>query len=645
MKDISIIIVNYNVRYFVEQCLYSINKAKKNLDIEIFVVDNNSIDDSVDFIRKNFPEVNLIANTNNTGFAKANNQAIKIVDSKYTLLLNPDTLLSEDTLIKVFDFMELNPLVGAAGVKLIDGSGNFLPESKRGFPTPMVSLFRLTGLSRIFPRSKVFNKYNLGYLDENEVNEVDVLCGAFMFIRTEVFGKTGLLDEDFFMYGEDIDFSFRIKKAAYKIVYYPLTFTIHFKGESTKKNSLKYHHSFYNAMSIYAKKHFGNKYFNIQLLFINTAIIAIGIASFLKNNIIRLFLPAIDLILFFSTLTITQFLWAHYYYHDPNYYTNFFTYLFYLGFSLIIVSSIGIYNGYNRNYFVNSIKGTLTACITIFLIYAILPEHLRFSRAIILLGAFLSIILMVLFRIIIKASMPKLLNNYYENKKIAIVGSEEETKKVLRIMDLNGIKYKFSGNISFEGTISNSEKNIGSINKVNEIIQIYKIDEIIFCLKNISVNQVVNYLTEIGKNAKVKIFPDDSNSIIGSSDRNSKGEFYSIDFAFRLEKSNIKFYKYLLDWFLAILFLFFYPVLGLLSKKLKFEYIIEILSGKKSWISYLNSDQELGKLPKLKNGIFIPINLKTPELLTQEEKHIININYAKNYSIWSDIDLLFRHLA
>ncbi len=645
MKDISIIIVNYNVRYFVEQCLYSIKKAKKNLDIEVFVVDNNSIDDSVDFIRLNFPEVKLIANTNNTGFAKANNQAIKIVNSKYTLLLNPDTLLSEDTLRKVFDYMELNPKVGATGVKLIDGSGNFLPESKRGFPTPMVSLYRLTGLSRLFPRSKVFNKYNLGYLDENEVNEVDVLCGAFMFIRTEVFSKAGMLDEDFFMYGEDIDFSFRIKKAGYKIVYYPLTSTIHFKGESTKKSSLKYHHAFYNAMSIYAKKHFGNKFFNIQLLFINTAIIAIGVASFLKKNISRLFLPAFDLFLFFSTLTLTQFLWAHYYFHDPDYYTNFFTYVFYLGFSLIIVSSIGIYNGYNRNYFVNSIKGTLTASIVIFFIYAILPEHLRFSRAIILIGAFLSIIMMIFFRLIIKAYLPKLLNNYYENKKIAIVGSDEETKKVLRIMDLNGVKYKFSGNIGFEDAHRNLEKNIGSINNLNEIIQIYKIDEVIFCLKNISVNQVVNYLTVIGKNAKVKIFPDDSNSIIGSSDRNSKGEFYSIDFAFRLGKSNIKLYKYLLDWLLALLFLVFYPILGILSKKLKFGYILEILKGEKSWISYLNSDQQLDKLPKLKVGIFVPINLKTPELLTQEERHIININYAKNYSIWSDIDLLFRHLA
>jgi len=645
MKDVSIIIVNYNVRYFIEQCLYSINKAKKNLDIEIFIVDNNSIDDSVEYIINNFPEVKLIANTINTGFAKANNQAIKMVNSKYTLLLNPDTLLSEDTLQKVFDYMELNPKVGAIGVKLIDGSGNFLPESKRGFPTPIVSLFRLTGLSRIFPRSRIFNKYNLGYLDEDEVNEVDVLCGAFMFIRTEVFSKAGMLDEDFFMYGEDIDFSFRIKKAGYKIVYYPLTSTIHFKGESTKKSSLKYHHAFYNAMSIYAKKHFGNKYFNIQLLFINTAIIAIGVASFLKNNIRRLFLPVFDFILFFTTLTLTQFLWANYYYHDPDYYANYFILLFYLGFSLIIVFSIAFYNGYNRNYFVNSIKGTLIASIIIFFIYAFLPEHLRFSRAIILLGLFLSIILMVLFRLIIKAYVPKLLNNYYKSKKIAIIGSEEETKKVLRIMDLNGVKYKFSGNISFDDTNTNSAVSIGSLNKLNEIIQIYKIDELIFCLKNISVNQVVNHMTEIGKKAKVKIFPDDSNSIVGSSDRNSKGEFYSIDFAFRLEKTSVRLYKYILDWIIALFFLMFYPVLGLLSKKLKFRYILEILKGKKSWISYLNSDQQLDKLPKLKEGVFIPLNLKTQELLTQDEKHIININYAKNYSIWTDIELLFRHLA
>ncbi|HEB61744.1 MAG TPA: glycosyltransferase family 2 protein, partial [Bacteroidetes bacterium] len=255
--DVSIIIVNYNVRYFLEQCLISVYKSVKNLNVEIFVVDNDSVDNSVEVVKNKFPDVKLIDNKQNLGFAKANNQALKIAKGKYVLLLNPDTLVEEDTLIKSFEYMENNPDTGALGVKLIDGEGEFLPESKRGFPTLSSSFYRLTGLSKLFPKSRTFNQYNLGFLDEDEISEVDVLSGAFMFIRRDILKNVGLLDEDFFMYGEDIDFSYRIKKAGYKVVYFPKTKIVHFKGESTKKSTLKYHNIFYKAMSIFAKKHYG----------------------------------------------------------------------------------------------------------------------------------------------------------------------------------------------------------------------------------------------------------------------------------------------------------------------------------------------------------------------------------------------------
>ncbi|HNP49101.1 MAG TPA: glycosyltransferase family 2 protein, partial [Bacteroidia bacterium] len=220
---LSVIIVNYNVKYFLEQCLHSVLKASAGIATEIWVVDNNSVDGSVEMLAEKFPTVKLIANTDNKGFSKANNQAIEKSTSEYVLLLNPDTVVEEDTFRKMLSFMDSHPDAGGLGVKMIDGTGRFLPESKRGLPTPAVAFYKIFGLSALFPKSKTFGKYHLGYLGENEINSVDVLAGAFMLIRKKTLDKIGLLDEDFFMYGEDIDLSYRIIKGGYKNYYFPET--------------------------------------------------------------------------------------------------------------------------------------------------------------------------------------------------------------------------------------------------------------------------------------------------------------------------------------------------------------------------------------------------------------------------------------
>ena len=253
---LSVVIVNYNVKYFLEQALLSVRKASVGLDVEVFVVDNNSSDESVAMVREKFPEVQVIANKDNVGFSKANNQAIHLSKGEYVLLLNPDTVVREDTFEKTVAYMDANPNAGGLGVKMIDGKGNFLPESKRGFPSPEVAFYKTFGLSKLFPKSKRFNKYHLGYLSENETHEVDVLSGAFMLMRKAVLDKIGLLDEAFFMYGEDIDLSYRVVKGGFKNYYFADTTIIHYKGESTKKGSLNYVKTFYQAMIIFARKHF-----------------------------------------------------------------------------------------------------------------------------------------------------------------------------------------------------------------------------------------------------------------------------------------------------------------------------------------------------------------------------------------------------
>lgn len=263
MITLSIVIVNYNVCGFLEQCLLSLADAVKEIPHEIFVVDNASTDGSDTYIPRRFPQVKYIYNAENVGFARANNQAMALSSGRYVLLLNPDTVVGESVLSEACRFLDDHPDAGALGVKMLDGDGRFLPESKRGFPSPWVSFCKIFGLAKIFPRSPRFGRYHLRYLDENEINRVDVLSGAFMLLRRSTLDRCGLLDEQFFMYGEDIDLSYRMTLTGRHNYYLPLRI-IHYKGESTKTESLRYVRIFYQAMLIFLRKHYPHYKFFAQ---------------------------------------------------------------------------------------------------------------------------------------------------------------------------------------------------------------------------------------------------------------------------------------------------------------------------------------------------------------------------------------------
>lgn len=242
---LSVVILNYNVRYFLEQCLRSVQKATEPLDAEIIVVDNDSKDDSCAMVKKLFPSVILIENKDNVGFSKANNQAVAIAKGDYVCILNPDTAVSEDTFTKTLHYAEKLPKMGALGVYLMDGTGNFLPESKRNLPTPKVSLLKLSGFSSPYYSN----------LDKGENGAVEVLVGAFMLMKRKVYEEVGGFDEDYFMYGEDIDLSYKITQAGYVNHYFGSNMVLHYKGESTQKDDV-YFDRFYGAMQIFYKKHF-----------------------------------------------------------------------------------------------------------------------------------------------------------------------------------------------------------------------------------------------------------------------------------------------------------------------------------------------------------------------------------------------------
>lgn len=254
--SLSIIIVSYNVRHFLEQCLLSVRRAATGITTEVIVVDNASEDDTIFYLQPRFPEVQFIAAGANLGFAKACNLGYRQASGNYILYLNPDTLLAEDCLQKVFAFIQSTPDAGAVGVRMIDGSGRYLPESKRGLPKALTSFYKLCGFTRLFPRSKVFARYYLGHLSPQQTNVVEVLAGAFMLLPRAVHEKVGGFDEVFFMYGEDIDLCYRILQAGYRNYYFAETTIIHFKGESTRRNTPQYVRTFYGAMDVFVRKHY-----------------------------------------------------------------------------------------------------------------------------------------------------------------------------------------------------------------------------------------------------------------------------------------------------------------------------------------------------------------------------------------------------
>ena len=291
---LSVIIVNYNVKYYLDQCIRSVlhafevmqgsanletgaDSSEENGIAELIVVDNHSADGSVDYLEQRYPQeqypmVRFVESSHNLGFARANNIAIRQSRGEYVLLLNPDTIVGEDVLKKCVDFMDVHENAGAVGVRMLNATGKRAMESRRGLPTPMVSFFKMLGFCNRWPHHRLFGKYYMGYLPWNEPSQIEVVSGAYCMLRRKALDEVGLLDEDFFMYGEDIDLSYRVLKGGYHNYYLPVDI-LHYKGESTQKSSFRYVHVFYEAMLIFFRKHYSGMTFLLSLP-IKTAIYA-----------------------------------------------------------------------------------------------------------------------------------------------------------------------------------------------------------------------------------------------------------------------------------------------------------------------------------------------------------------------------------
>lgn len=643
--QLSIIIVNYNVRYFLEQCLLSVQKATEGIDAEVFVVDNDSKDDSVEMVQKKFPEVHLIANKDNPGFSKANNQAIRISKGKYVLLLNPDTVVEEDSFKKCLKFMDKTSDAGGLGVKMIDGSGRFLPESKRGFPSPWVAFCKTFGLSSIFPKSELFNQYHLGFLDENENHPVDVLAGAFMMMPKSVLDEIGLLDETFFMYGEDIDLSYRIIKGGYRNYYFAETTIIHYKGESTRKGSLNYVKVFYNAMIIFAKKHFTGQKAWIFVLLLQCAIYFRATLTLVGNVVRSLWLPFVDAMIMVAGIFSLQSFWANYHFNRPEYFDSPKFYFFNIPFYLIFwVTSIWLNGGYDKPLKISKlIRGLFLGTLFMTAVYGLLPTDFRFSRALIVLTTIWTVFLTVGVRLMLHFWSNKTLSLDDSNQQnLTIVGSTEECEKVQTLLRQAGAHKKLIGLISPED-LNDKETFLGSIHDLDDLVHIYKIDEIIFCAADISGQQIMKWMTQLGSEVSYKILPKESDSIIGSSSKNAPGELYTVDIEYKINTPANRRNKRAFDLLICILLLLALPFLFFLVKS-PFQFLKNwfwVAVGKLSWVGYDRSNLP-ANLPKGKKGILHPIDGLKIDSLNSQTIQRLNFLYARDFSIERDFEILLN---
>lgn len=638
---LSIVIVNYNVQHFLEQCLQSVMVAIQNIEAEVFVVDNNSVDGSVAMVQTKFPNVKLIANKDNGGFSKANNQAMKIAKGEYVLLLNPDTLVEEDTFEKVVKFMDEHPDAGGLGINMVDGKGNFLPESKRSLPTPEVAFYKIFGLSWLFPKSKRFGKYHLTFLDKDETHEIEVLSGAFMLMRKEALDKVGLLDEDYFMYGEDIDLSYRIILGGYKNYYYPEARIIHYKGESTKKGSLNYVFVFYNAMAIFARKHFSKERAQLFSVLINFAILLRASMSLASRFVKRISLPILDgLLLYLGLFLISNYWELSVKAGEGLHYPKEFFFLVLPAYVLVWLVSMHFAGGYDKPVKLSNLLRGLVAGSAIILIgYGLMGEEVRFSRAVILLGslwAFLAIPAVRLTFHLLKVEGFNL--NSERTKRFLVVGKSDE---IGRVQNLLTDTFKTPG---FIGRYEVEDEN--DLSQLDDFIRINQIGEVIFCAKDIPAQRIIDCMTQTQfPEVDFKIAPTESMFLIGSNSINTAGDLYAFGINAITKPTNQR-VKRLLDFALSILFFILLPlVIWMMKKPLGLlRNIFFVLIGKRTWVGYikdLKADENF-HLPKIAEGVLSPLDGLEAGEPDEEGLLRLNLLYAKDYRVANDLNIVFK---
>ena len=665
MVKLSVVIVNYNVCYFLEQALLSVRRAVEKLGqpVEVFVVDNNSADGSVAMVRARFPEVILIANHDNPGFSKGNNQALRRATGQYQLLLNPDTVVEEDTFRACCDFLDAHLNCGGLGVKMLDGQGKFLPESKRALPTPGVAFYKMFGLAKLLPKSRTFGRYHLGFLDKDETHEVEVLSGAFMLLRKSALDEIGLLDEDYFMYGEDIDLSYRLTQGGWKNYYFPGTRIIHYKGESTKRTSVNYVFVFYRAMVVFAQKHFAPGQAGLFSLLINAAIWLRAGAAVLERLVVRAAPLLLDASLIWAGMYFLKTYWERNHKFVPGAYPPQYMLVAVPVYILVWLTSAYLSGAYDppvrtsrvvRGIFVGTL---LISAASNFL------DAWRFSKALIILGGVWAVAALVgrqLLAHFIKYRDLRLSER--RQKNIAIVGSGPESRRVRQLLEAAAVQARVIGYVEVGPaetttaatasehhsrihpfTHSPLEEPLGELRQLADIIRLYALDELIFCGKDLPASQIIALMLSLPADPPVayKILPEDSQYIIGSSSKDAPGDYYTLDIALNLYQPRQARAKRLLDVLTSAGLLLLAPLLiWFQSNKIGFlRNCVAVLLGRRTWVGLRYTDGPARAVPAVVSPADAAVSAAPLNEVTLRRLELL---YAKDYEPGTDLSVLWR---
>ena len=558
---LSVIIVNYNVRDFLQQALTSVRSALKDIPAEILVVDNASHDGSVEMVRQQFPEVRLIANDRNLGFAHANNQALKQARGRFFALINPDTVVQEDTFRVLLDFFETHPDAGMVGCKILNPDGSLQLACRRSVPTPWVAFTKLVGLSSLFPRSRLFGRYNLTYLDPDQITEVEAISGSFMMVRREVVEQVGMLDERFFMYGEDLDWCYRIRQAGWKIYYVPTTQIVHYKGASSKKARLDTLLTFYRAMLQFARKHFRGRYLFLPQWFLMAGIAVRGGVSFLGSILRQLRWPLVDLLVLNLSLVLALLVRFGSLEHWRSYLPVTAIY------STVWLLSFYFFDLYEHKKFsaTRAMGGVLLGLVVNSTI-TYFAKHFAFSRLVVLLAGGFNLLLIPGWRWALRllarhTRWPVLdgLRRRYFRHRALLVGTPETVADLDRrlrespLTDTQIVAWLLTGEDNGEKTASAPVKTLRDPQNLPWHVQDLDVNEVIFTARSLSFTNILSSISSLSASGvEFKIASDDLEVIIGSGSVEYLGEIPLVGVEYRFGHAPFRLAKRLLDLSVAV---------------------------------------------------------------------------------------------
>lgn len=657
---VSIVIVNYNVRDFLHHAIVSLTKALKGLSSEILVVDNASDDGSVDMVKRTFPRIRLFASPVNLGFAKGNNLALRHARGEFILLINPDTLVQEDTIRTMLGFFEAHPDVGLAGCKILNPDGSFQLPCRRSFPGPWVAFTKLTGLSRLFPHSRLFGRYNLTYLSPDETYEIDAVSGSFMMIRRAVFDEVGGLDEDFFMYGEDLDWCYRIQKSGWKVFYVHSTQIIHYKGESTRRSDIDEIRTFYQAMHLFVKKHFTRSV--AFLAFLRMGITFSSWVALVRDFLRPFAVAVLDVLLLNAGLLAAEFLWKGVLFSYPAYAYP----IVFIIPALIVVTSLyaaGVYT--DRKMSVSrTVIGVSVSYILIAALVAFFKEY-AFSRMVIVLSGVFSVIVLPGWRL-----LPRLFGNRTAGgrrsllgRRTLVVGTDRSARTLVKkLRSRVGDGYQVLGFIDTTqrhvGEALDGLPVVGSLENVGKVIHEMAVSDVIFSTEQLSYSDILSVIGRTrARMVSFHLVPSSLEVIIGKASVDSLNDVPLVQITYNIEKPWNRFLKRLLDLGVsAVLLISVYPFVHFSSAPRsgsRTRFVLElpsVLRGRKSLVgppeasaaTVTAATREDRQLHLGKVGLTGLVQLQDDRVLNPEEIEQFNLYYARNQSFLLDIEILIK---